>query len=173
MHRLLLLRHAKAATPAPGQDDHARELNSRGQAACGVMAEYMALNDLLPDRVLCSDARRTRETWQRIAAGNGWQDIPTRHLKALYLAEAERILRLLAREAGSAQTVLVVGHNPGIEELAGALADRSDREARRELAGGMATASLVALDLPDGFATVRPGTCPVERIVHPRSLMQD
>lgn len=173
MHRLLLLRHAKAAAPAPGQDDHARDLNPRGQAASGVMAEYMALNGLVPDLVLCSDARRTRETWRRIVERNGWQETETRFLKALYLAEAERILKLLAREAGSAQTVLVVGHNPGIEELAGSLADRSDREARRDLAGGMATATLVVLDPPDGFTHLAPGTCKVERIVHPRALMQD
>ncbi|WP_281017946.1 MULTISPECIES: histidine phosphatase family protein [unclassified Minwuia] len=173
MHRLLLLRHAKAAAPAPGQVDHARNLNPRGQAASRAMGAYMAQNDLKPDLVLCSDARRTRETWDGISAANGWQEIEIRYLKALYLAESSRISQIIGREAGSAGTLLLIGHNPGIEELAAGLADRSDREARRELAGGMATATLVAFNLPDGFGELRPGTCAVDRVVHPRALMQE
>jgi len=173
MHRLLLLRHAKAAAPAPGQDDHARNLNPRGQAASQAMGRYMALNDLKPDLVLCSDARRTRETWDGISAANDWQDIETRYFKALYLAESSRIAQIIGREAGAAQTLLLVGHNPGMEELAGILADRSDRDARRELAGGMATATLVAFNLSDGFGKLRPGSCAVDRVIHPRALMQE
>ena len=148
MHRLLLLRHAKAAAPAPGQGDHARNLNPRGQAASRAMGRYMALNDLKPDLVLCSDAR-------------------------LYLAESSRIAQIIGREAGTARTLLLIGHNPGIEELAGILADRSDRDARRELAGGMATATLVAFNLSNGFGKLHPGTCAVDRVVHPRALMQE
>ena len=173
MHRLLLLRHANAAAPAPGQDDHARNLNPRGQAASQAMGRYMALNDLKPDLVLCSDARRTRETWDGISAANDWQDIETRYFKALYLAESSRIAQIIGREAGAAQTLLLVGHNPGMEELAGILADRSDRDARRELAGGMATATLVAFNLSDGFGKLRPGSCAVDRVIHPRALMQE
>ncbi|MDF1731649.1 MAG: histidine phosphatase family protein [Minwuia sp.] len=173
MHRLLLLRHAKAAGPAPGQSDHARHLNPRGQDASQAMGAYMAMNDLKPDIVLCSDARRTRETWDGLSAGGKWQDIETRFLNTLYLAESSRISQIIGREAGAAGTLLLIGHNPGIEELATGLADRADREARRELAGGMATATLVVFNLPDGFGKLRPGTCTVDRVVHPRALMQD
>ncbi|MDF1735944.1 MAG: histidine phosphatase family protein [Minwuia sp.] len=173
MHRLLLLRHAKAAAPAQGQGDHARNLNPRGRAASQAMGQYMALNNLEPDLVLCSDARRTRETWDGIASSAAWQDTEVRFIKALYLAESSRIAQIIGREAGSARTLLLIGHNPGIEELAGILADRSDRDARRELAGGMATATLVAFNLSNGFGKLRPGTCAVDRVVHPRALMQE
>lgn len=173
MYRLLLLRHAKAAAPAPGQGDHARILNPRGQAASQAMGQYMALNDLKPDLVLCSDASRTRETWEGISGTNDWQATEVRFLKALYLAESSRIAQIIGREARTARTLLLIGHNPGLEDLAGILADRSDRDVRRELAGGMATASLVAFNLTDGFGKLRPGTCAVDRVIHPRALMQE
>ncbi len=170
MNRLLLLRHAKAAAPAPGQGDHARTLDPRGRRAAPVIARFMAANHMTPDLVLCSDAARTRETWALVAAENGWADVDHQFLKALYLAEAARICHVIQREAGTAATVLVVGHNPGIEELAGALADRDDRQARRDLAAGMATATLVALTLPGAWPALDRGGCTVDTIARPAAL---
>lgn len=170
MNRLLLLRHAKAAAPAPGQGDHARTLDPRGRRAAPAMARFMADNELTPDLVLCSDAARTRETWALVAADNGWNGVGQRFLKSLYLAEAARICQVIQREAGTAATVLLVGHNPGIEELAGLLADRDDRESRHDLAAGMDTATLVAFTLPGGWSDLHKGDCTVDTIARPTAL---
>jgi len=170
MNHLLLLRHAKAASPANGQGDHARALNPRGRRAAPAIARYMAANRMTPDLVLCSDAARTRETWALVAAENGWTDVEQRFPKALYLAEAARICHVIQREAGAATTILLVGHNPGIEELAGLLADRDDRDSRRALAAGMDTATLVALTLPGSWADLHKGNCTVDSITRPSAL---
>lgn len=170
MNKLLLLRHAKAAAPAPGQGDHARVLDSRGQRAAPAMARFMATNGLIPDLLLCSDAARTRETWALVAAENGWAGVEQRFLKSLYLAEAARICHVIQREAGTVNTVLLVGHNPGIEELAGLLADRDDRLSRRDLAAGMDTATLVAFTLPGSWSDLHKGGCAVDTIARPAAL---
>lgn len=170
MNRLLLLRHAKAAATDPGQSDHARVLDSRGQRAAPAMARFMATNELTPDLLLCSDAARTRETWALVAAENGWTGIEQRFLKTLYLAEAAGICHAIQREAGAATTVLLVGHNPGIEELAGLLADRDDRQSRGDLAAGMETATLVAFTLPGSWSELHKGGCTVETIARPAAL---
>ncbi|MDF1721098.1 MAG: histidine phosphatase family protein [Minwuia sp.] len=170
MKRLLLLRHAKAAPPAPGQGDHDRILDAQGKQATPVMAHFMARNGMTPDLVLCSDAARTRETWDLVAAENGWNDIEQRFLETLYLAEASRICQLIQREAGAAETILLVGHNPGIEELAGLLTDRNDKASRRDLAAGMATATLVAFILPGPWSELHQGNCKVDAIARPSRL---
>src|SRR2546426_6489278 len=68
MLRLMLLRHAKSSWSSPGMQDSARPLSGRGEAAARLMGGYMARHSLVPERVLCSTARRTRETWAGIAA---------------------------------------------------------------------------------------------------------
>src|ERR1700753_1071269 len=68
MRRLLLLRHAKSSWSEPGASDHQRPLNRRGQEAAPRIGAYLKRHKLVPDRVLCSTARRTRETWDLVAA---------------------------------------------------------------------------------------------------------
>ena len=67
MRRLLLLRHAKSSWSEPGASDHDRPLNRRGQEAAPRIGAYLARHRLIPDRVLCSTARRARETWELVA----------------------------------------------------------------------------------------------------------
>lgn len=110
---LLLIRHAKAAV---GERDHARPLSARGREQAPRMGAWIAGQSLAPALVLCSDAARTRETLDLMLPR--WAPPPVvRHLRPLYHASSEAILATLAEE-GTGESVAVVGHNPGLGDLA-------------------------------------------------------
>ncbi len=116
MRQLLLLRHAKSSWDDPKLSDHARPLNLRGRQAAAAMAEEMRRLGLLPDLVLVSSARRTLQT---LAALDPWDHPPrVEPLDALYLASAADLLLTLQSAVPSARCVMLVGHNPGLHELA-------------------------------------------------------
>lgn len=113
--RLILTRHAKSAWDDPAMKDHDRPLNARGRTAAADLGGWLASRGYLPDEVLCSDALRTRETWEGIAPA--LPAPPKATLKpALYQAGPDVMLAVLRRAAGN--TVLMLGHNPGICEFA-------------------------------------------------------
>jgi phosphohistidine phosphatase len=113
--RLVLLRHAKSAWP--DMPDHERPLARRGQRDAPVMGRWLRAADLVPDLVLCSSARRARETWQLAQSGLGAAP-PVRFDDRVYEASAAALVDLIRRESGAAETLLVVGHDPAIPELA-------------------------------------------------------
>jgi phosphohistidine phosphatase len=119
MATLLLMRHAKAVTDAGETIDHERSLNRRGREAAPSMARLLAEKGLVPDLILCSSARRTLET-MALALGELPFEGSIRVTRALYLTGPEGYLEQIAT-AGKAERVLVIGHNPTIEELLGAL----------------------------------------------------
>lgn len=113
--RLILTRHAKSAWDDPALTDHDRPLNERGHRAAADLGGWLASRGYLPDEVLCSDALRTRQTWDGIAPA--LPAPPQVTLKpALYHAGPDVMLAVLRRATG--HTVLLLGHNPGIAELA-------------------------------------------------------
>jgi phosphohistidine phosphatase len=114
MDRLILLRHAKAEAEAPSGDDFDRPLAPRGEREAKVMAEHLAALGERPDVALVSPALRTRQTWEAVRAAIPGGEV--RFDRGLYNADAQA-LRRLAEQAGEG-TVLVVGHNPGLQELA-------------------------------------------------------
>ena len=162
--RLILIRHAKSARPA-GVADHDRPLNGRGRGAADALGRWMAREGLRPDAVLVSDARRTRETWEGIAAA--LPDAPAPRLEpGLYEVEAERMLAVL-RGAGG-RTVALVGHNPGIGDLAaGLLAAPPDHPRFADYPTG---ATLVARLPVEDWAALAWGGGEAERFVVPREL---
>ena len=113
---LILMRHAKSGWDDPALPDHARTLTARGQTAARRMGRWLRDEGHVPDLILCSDATRTRQTVEGLQDTLGG-DPDVRHLRALYHASAEAILREV-RQVGDVQTVLACGHNPGIGELA-------------------------------------------------------
>jgi phosphohistidine phosphatase len=116
MDRLILLRHGKAEPDSPSGDDFDRRLAPRGVKESAAMGETLADLGMKPDLALVSPAARTRETWAATEAVFAGAD--ARFDKALYLAEAG-FIRQAAEAAGrDCRTVLVVGHNPGLQELA-------------------------------------------------------
>src|ERR1700747_2679052 len=121
MRRLLLLRHAKSSWAEPGASDHARALNRRGQEAAPRIGAYLARHRLIPDAVLCSTARRTRETWELVAAEAPAAPPPPTFAERLYDATPRTLLDVFRRADPAAESLLVVGHNPGLQEVATAL----------------------------------------------------
>ncbi len=119
MRRLLLLRHAKAEPGGPDQDDHDRALTERGLADAAAMARYLKAKAYLPDRILCSTSTRTRQTAAPVLRQ---VPAPIVYVETLYHAPPGRILAL-AQDADDAHHVLlVIGHNPGLEQIAAMLA---------------------------------------------------
>lgn len=120
---LILMRHAKSSWDTAGLADHDRPLNARGIRAAKAMGDWMRANKWVPDQVLCSTAARTRET----LAGLGLQVTPEFD-KHLYHASATQMLRILSKAKG--QTVLMIGHNPGIAEFAQEIVSEPPEHAR-------------------------------------------
>jgi phosphohistidine phosphatase len=120
MRTLLLLRHAKSSWKNPALDDHDRPLNKRGKRDAPRIGKLLAEQGLVPDLVLCSSARRARDT-AFIALRVAGYDGETRIQRSLYMSDPESSAETLRRLEGSPGVVLVVGHNPGLEELVEAL----------------------------------------------------
>lgn len=113
MKRLILMRHAKSDWSGGASNDHDRILNPRGQKAAAALGDWLRTNDLIPDQVLSSSSRRTRETLDRLHLPD---EIDVGFLRPLYLAPAQVILNTL--KAATGETVLIIGHNPGIGMMA-------------------------------------------------------
>ncbi len=127
MKTLLVLRHAKSDRSDDTLRDHDRPLAPRGEADAPRMGIALALLDAIPDAVLTSTAVRARETAHRVAAAMGY-DGKIVEQPNLYAASADTLLGHL-RDGDDAATVLLVGHNPGLEELIGVLTGGVDAEA--------------------------------------------
>ena len=120
--RLILTRHAKSSWDDPTMADHDRPLNDRGKAASADLGEWLASRGYVPEEVLCSDALRTRKTWSGIAPALPGSPILT--LKpALYHAGPDVMLAVLKH--ATADTVMMIGHNPGIAAFAALLPARA------------------------------------------------
>lgn len=122
MRTLLLMRHAKSGWDDSGLRDHDRPLNARGESAAPRMGRLLAELGRVPDRVLSSTAVRARRSAELLVEAAGIAVTKLHLLEDLYLAPPSVILEAVARRGGDADTLLVVGHNPGIEELVASLA---------------------------------------------------
>lgn len=171
MKKLLLLRHGKSDWNKPGQEDIERPLAPRGQKAAGRIAAWIEEHGLRPDAALVSTARRTQETWQLAmdAFGNG---VSSESQEALYLASPGELLEQLAGIADSHATVLVIGHNPGLESLSHLLAaPGTDSAALAELRRGFPTAALAVFELAgDSWSSLSSDGARMTDFIRPRDL---
>jgi phosphohistidine phosphatase len=172
MKRLYLLRHAKAVPPEPAQEDYDRALAVRGMHDAGAMARYMRKNAFTPELVLSSSAARTRQTTELVL-----REFEARgdYRAALYLAEAGKILAQVQAAPAGVTGVMVVGHNPGLEDLANLLARepvrRKERVRRDVLEEKFPTAALAVLDFDiDKWRDIRPGEGALVDFVRPKDL---
>jgi phosphohistidine phosphatase len=171
--RLILLRHAKSEKAEAGQRDHARRLNARGRDDAPIIGAYMARHALVPDRALVSSAARTRETWERVAATLAARP-QVIHEERLYDASSEAILALVKETVPGVRTLLLVGHNPGLHDVARLLIASGDVEARERLNEGLPTSGLAVIDFAGkDWRKVHPHGGRLERFVSPRSLAAD
>lgn len=163
--RLILTRHAKSSWDDPTLPDHDRPLNDRGRRAAAALGRWLASRGDLPGEVLCSDARRTRETWEGIAPH--LPGAPAAILKpALYHAGPDVMLAVLRH--ATAPVVMMLGHNPGIADFAQRLLARppADPAFHRYPTG----ATLVATFEADRWDEVGFGTGAALDFVVPRRL---
>jgi phosphohistidine phosphatase len=165
VHRLFLFRHAKSSWKDPGQADHDRPLAGRGRRAAKAVARHLREERIQPELVLCSTARRARETLERVEPALGVADVWFE--PALYGASAGALLERLHDVPDHVGSVMLIGHNPGLQELALELAHTGPE--LHELAAKFPTAALATLELPD-WRTIRPGTGDLVGFVRPRDL---
>ena len=133
MKEVLLLRHAKSSWDSDTTRDFDRPLNGRGRRAAPLIGAYLAAHDLIPERIYCSAAARTRETLALMV--DGWPQAPaTRFDEGLYLASPDHMRATIRAADPEADRIMLIAHNPGLETLALHLADpdASDRIALRE-----------------------------------------
>jgi phosphohistidine phosphatase len=114
--RLFLLRHAKSSWDDPRLDDHDRPLAPRGLRASALIADHVRQSGIVPDLVLCSSARRTRETLDRVRPSLGPAEVLLE--RDLYGASSEHLLQRLRTVPDEIESVMLVGHQPAIQELA-------------------------------------------------------
>ena len=172
MKRLYLLRHAKAVPAEPEVEDHGRELTVRGMHDAAAIARYLRKNGFAPELMLVSTSARTRQTAELVLRE---LDAKAEYREQLYLAEAGKILGQVQGAPVSAEGVMVVGHNPGLEELASLLARepvrRKERNRRDVLEEKFPTAALAVLDFDvEKWREIRPGEGELVDFVRPKDL---
>ncbi|MFN3853963.1 MAG: SixA phosphatase family protein [Phreatobacter sp.] len=169
MRRLILLRHTKSDWPT-GLRDIDRPLAARGRRAAPLMGRVLVERGLIPDRVLVSTARRTGETWALARAGH--PELPEGIGEPrIYEAPAFLLANVIRETPDTVRTLLLVGHNPGMEDLASQLVGSGDEQARARLARKYPTGGLavIGLDLASWRDLARQGGR-LEAFVVPRDL---
>jgi phosphohistidine phosphatase len=164
--RLLLLRHAKSSWDDPGLPDHDRPLAGRGRRACKAIARYLRGQAAAPSLVLCSSAARTRETLERIMPALGSPEVKVE--RELYGASSAHLLRRLRELPDWVDSVILIGHQPAIQELAVDLAGDGDQLAR--VRTKFPTAALATLLFAGGWEELRPGCADLVDFVKPKEL---
>lgn len=164
MKRVYLLRHAKSSWKHPELPDQDRPLAGRGKRAAKAIVKHMHAQELKPELVLCSTARRARETLKRIEPALG--RAPVRVEGELYGASARELLARLRRLPDDVGSVLLIGHNPGMHELALELAGSAP-----ELAGKFPTAALATLAFNgSAWGELGPEATELVELIRPRDL---
>jgi len=171
MKRLTLLRHAKSGWDDPVSRDFDRPLNAKGHRAARAMGRHMRDLGLRFDHVVASPALRVTETLGEIWQGYG-RVLDPQLDRRVYLASASTLLDVVQETPDQAESLLLSGHNPGMEELILLLVpDRHDDSARDRVEEKFPTASLAELQFDVAhWADIRPGGGRITRFVRPRDL---
>lgn len=168
MKVLYLLRHAKSSWAEVSLADDQRPLSKRGQQAGRRMAAYVAQRRYVPDLVLCSPALRARQTLELVRPSLG-KDAQMLFEEDLYAASSAELLQTLRRLPEATGSVLVVGHNPGLQDLAVDLAGRG--AGRKRIQQKFPTAALAVLSIPAAnWQELLPGSAELVDLVVPKQL---
>jgi phosphohistidine phosphatase len=173
MLTLFLLRHAKSSWADAGADDFDRPLANRGIEAAPRVAQAMADNGFTPDRILCSSARRTRQTLGLVLTRLGAEEMTAAFTRQLYGADADALHRMItAQDAQTVRRLMLVGHNPAMQDLALALTGSGAAAERDALEVKFPSGALAVLTFEDrdGWASIAPGTGHLTHFIRPRFL---
>lgn len=164
--RLFLLRHAKSSWNDPGLADHDRPLAPRGRRASALIAEHLRRSRIRPALVLCSSAERTRETLEGVRPALG--PVEVRFERGLYGASSEHLLRRLREVPDEVESVMLIGHQPAIQELALRLAAEGSELER--LSAKFPTAALATLTFPGEWSELGQEGAELVAYVKPKQL---
>lgn len=164
MKTLYLLRHAKSSWADATMADFDRPLNERGKRAAETIGKYLNSNDITPELILCSPALRTRETLALVTKAAEW-NTEVRYDERIYEASSSRLAEVISEIENDRNTVMLIGHNPGLEELLLLLTGQ-----RQEMSTG--TLAKIVFDTMS-WATAVDTRGALEWIVSPRELERD
>jgi phosphohistidine phosphatase len=169
MKRLFVLRHAEAERDSATGRDFDRPLAERGRDDARQLGREMGERGLTPDAVVASRAKRVVETLAAVAEGYGPLDAD--YDERIYDASPGTLLDVVRQADESAQALLLVGHNPGLQELLLDLADRDERGLRDRVRARYPTAALAVVELPArSWSELRPGGGEIVELIVPRDL---
>lgn len=152
MRELILLRHAHAEQATSGETDLDRPLSAEGHAEADAAGRWLLAQQLTPDRVLCSPSRRTRETLERVLAAVGYVD---QRLEETMYEASSGTLAALADAHRDVERLMLVGHNPGLEQLAALMHSGQSGDHRGMPPGGVAVLKLpVEASIEPGIASL-------------------
>ncbi|WP_405437935.1 histidine phosphatase family protein [Streptomyces avidinii] len=162
---LVVLRHAKSAWPEV--PDSERPLAPRGRRDAPEAGRWLREADCVPDLVVCSSARRTRQTWDLVAAELG---AITRviHDARIYRATAWELLGVVREIPARVRTLMLIGHNPGVQELVVLLAGEADGYALEQTRTKFPTSAIAVLRVPGPWSSLEPGAARLTDTVVPR-----
>ena len=166
-HTLLLLRHGKSDSPA-GVADFDRPLKKRGRQASDQIGRWLIDNGLTPDFMLSSPANRAITTARRVCETMGKNPGTIHEKRDIYLAELETLLKTVRLLPESADRAMIVGHNPGLEELLAALSKTV--VSPYDESGRMPTCALAVLRLGSAWADTALQSASLEFLILPRAL---
>jgi phosphohistidine phosphatase len=166
---LWLLRHGKSDRDII-TEDFDRPLKKRGKRAAKHMGNWMLQQDLIPDLVISSPAKRAIDTAKIVCAALGIIERDIKQDKRMYEEGIERIKSMLISTMVNVKTVLLVGHNPELEALLIDLAGAANMPGMEKL---LPTAALVRLAMPEDWTNLYSGCARVISIIHPKTLSED
>ena len=168
-HNLIIMRHAKSDWSTSASSDFDRPLSRRGVRDAPRMAAWLADQELVPDMIISSPALRTKQTVLAVAEK---LDIPEQDIiwdGAIYEASLDQLLQVLDKYSTAADSLLLVGHNPGLDYLVEYLSDRQPEYRRGKL---MTTAAVAVLDYGDNGISTREHSARLAMLVRPKDINQ-
>ena len=166
MNRLMLLRHAKSSWDEPEMDDHDRPLAPRGRKAASKMATWIATAKVRPDLIVCSSAARAVQTMKPVA--DALEGVPTAVEDGLYTFDAAELVPRIRELPASTTTVLLIGHNPALQDLTLRLA--AEGQLLERVREKFPTAALAILELDRAWTEVEDGSATLVDFVTPQRL---
>jgi phosphohistidine phosphatase len=170
MKTLYLMRHAKAGWDDPQQRDYDRPLTPRGEAAAVLMGRFLRAQTIMVDLLFASPAVRNAMTWERLESS--WKSRITPQFEdSIYMANIDTLLGLVQSAPQSAKSVLLLGHNPGLEDLSFKLVHDGDAGGLELLDQGFKTAALAELTFDvANWSEIKAKSATLHRFITPRSL---
>lgn len=170
MKQLAILRHAKSDWGNPGLTDFDRPLNKRGRKAAKKVGNELRERGLSFDRIVCSPAQRAKETVERFE--RGYESLPELSFEPrLYMCSTGTLIDVINNLPDEAQTVMIVGHNPGFHDIVLRMTKPNGDGLREKVGANYPTGAFALIDFPtDHWADVEPASGEIRQVIFPREL---